>query len=233
MTLITRQSGDGVKVLRRPWMLTTLRANATRRLRRALGSLLLLVACAMLTLAGCAPPPAAPGPAAAAPSATAAPGAAASTDISAYRLGPGDKLKITVFGQQQESGTFEIDGSGSLAYPLLGDVPAQGATVGDLQERIRSELDKRFIVNPRVTIEVQTYRPFYIYGEVQKAGSYPFVAGLTVRRAVAIAGGYTRRARYAPVQVVREGLNGPRELNLELDMPVMPGDTIQVMQRLF
>jgi len=160
-------------------------------------------------------------------------GTASPGDISAYRLGPGDKVKVTVFGQEKESGTFEIDGSGNMAYPLLGNVPTQGLTVFELQERLRTELDRRFIVNPRVTIEVQTYRPFYIYGEVQKAGSYPFVTGLTVRRAVAIAGGYTRRARYAPVTVVREGTDGPREITLELDMPILPGDTIQVLQRLF
>jgi polysaccharide export outer membrane protein len=175
----------------------------------------------------------APSAAATLPSVSPVSGIAGPDDISAYRLGPGDKVKVTVYGQQQESGTFEVDGSGNMAYPLLGNVPAQGLTVSELQERLRSELDSRFIVNPHVTIEVQTYRPFYIYGEVQKAGSYPFVTGLTVRRAVAIAGGYTRRARYAPVHVVRESAEGPRQLSLELDMPILPGDTIQVMQRLF
>jgi polysaccharide export outer membrane protein len=188
-----------------------------------------------LALAGCTDPHrgASPNQSATLQSVGPAAGIAGPGDISAYRLGPGDKVKVTVFGQQQESGTFEIDGSGNMAYPLLGNVPAQGLTVSELQERLRTELDRKFIVNPRVTIEVQAYRPFYIYGEVQKAGSYPFVTGLTVRRAVAIAGGYTRRARYAPVHVVREAVNGPREIILELDMPVLPGDTIQVMQRLF
>jgi polysaccharide export outer membrane protein len=156
---------------------------------------------------------------------------ATAPDVSAYRLGAGDKVKITVFGQPQESGVFDIDGAGNLTHPLLGSVAAQGTTLADFQERLRASFD-RFIINPRVTVEVQNYRPFYIYGEVQKAGAYPFVAGLTVRRAVAIAGGYTRRARYAPVTIVREGPDGPQQLRLELDMPVLPGDTIQVMQRL-
>jgi polysaccharide export outer membrane protein len=153
-------------------------------------------------------------------------------DISAYRLGAGDKVKVTVFGQPQESGIFDIDGAGNLTHPLLGSVPAQGVTLADFQERVRASFD-RFIIDPRVTVEVQNYRPFYIYGEVQRAGVYPYAAGLTVRRAVAIAGGYTRRARFAPVTVVREGPDGPQQHRLELDVPVLPGDTIQVMQRLF
>lgn len=150
-----------------------------------------------------------------------------------YRLGPGDRLKVTVFGHPQESGEFEIDGSGNLAYPLLGRVPARGKTLPDLQEFIRVELDKRFIVDPRVSIEVLNYRPFYIYGEVNRAGSYPFVSGLTIRRAVAIAGGFTRRARREPVRLIRERANGVEKISSELDVPVLPGDIIEVRRRLF
>ncbi len=160
-------------------------------------------------------------------------GSPAMQDISAYRLGPGDKLKVTVFGQPQESGQFEIDGSGTIGYPLLGQIAAKGLTVPELQEKIRAELDRKFIVDPRVTVEVLNYRPFYIYGEVNKAGSYPYVAGLTVRRAVAIAGGYTRRARFAPATVVRESGEGVRELSVQLDTPVLPGDTVEITRRLF
>lgn len=213
----------------------TTRTLSLMRLGFAKSSFLAPLMVMALALAGCSAPsrPASPNQAAAVQSINPAAGTAGPGDISAYRLGPGDKVKVTVFGQEKESGTFDIDGSGNMAYPLLGNVPAQGLTPSELQERLRAELDRRFIVNPRVTIEVQNYRPFYIYGEVQKSGSYPFVAGLTVRRAVAIAGGYTRRARYAPVQVVRESTEGAREITLELDMPVLPGDTIQVLQRLF
>jgi len=192
------------------------------------GSLVRLAAvllAAVLLVQGCASSQTPPAPQAGA--------SAEVADIRAYRLGPGDKLKVTVFGQPQESGQFEIDGSGNLAYPLIGAVPAQGLTVPELQEKLRFTLDQSYIVNPRVSIEVLNYRPFYIYGEVQKAGSYPFVAGLTVRRAVAIAGGYTRRARFAPVTVVREGPSGPHQFNAELDVPIMPGDTLEIMQRLF
>lgn len=150
-----------------------------------------------------------------------------------YRLGPGDRLKVTVFGHPQESGEFEIDGSGNLAYPLLGRVPARGKTLPDLQEFIRVELDRRFIVDPRISIEVLNYRPFYIYGEVNRAGSYPFVSGLTVRRAVAIAGGFTRRARREPVTLIREREKGVEKISSALDIPVLPGDIIEVPRRLF
>lgn len=150
-----------------------------------------------------------------------------------YRLGPGDRLKVTVFGHPQESGEFEIDGSGNLAYPLLGRVPARGKTVPDLQEFVRAELDRKFIVDPRVSIEVLNYRPFYIYGEVNRAGSYPFVSGLTIRRAVAIAGGFTRRARHEPVILIREREKGVKKIDSELDVPVLPGDIIEISRRLF
>jgi polysaccharide export outer membrane protein len=157
---------------------------------------------------------------------------APAADIGAYRLGAGDKVRITVFGQPQDSGEFEIDGAGNLTHPLLGSVSAQGLTLAEFHDRLRTSFD-RFIIDPRVTVEVQNYRPFYVYGEVQRGGVYPYVVGLTVRRAVAIAGGYTRRARFAPVMVVRDGPDGPEQYRLELDVPVLPGDTIQVLQRLF
>lgn len=158
---------------------------------------------------------------------------AAAQALDAYRLGPGDRVKVTVFGHPQESGEFDVDGLGNLAYPLLGRIEAQGRTVADLQEFVRLELDRRFIVNPKVTIEVMNYRPFYIYGEVNRSGSYPFVVGLTVRRAIAIAGGFTRRARHSPVNLIREGKTGTDKIESELDIPVLPGDIIEVSRRLF
>lgn len=159
--------------------------------------------------------------------------AAAGLDLAAYRLGPGDKLKITIFGHPQESGTFEVDGLGYIAYPLLGRVEAKEKTVTQLTEYLQIELNKTFIVDPRVSIEVLNYRPFYIYGEVNRAGSYPYVSGLTVRRAVAIAGGFTRRAREAPVTLVREDPKGTMKYDAQLEAPVLPGDVIEVERRLF
>lgn len=150
-----------------------------------------------------------------------------------YRLGAGDRLKVTVFGHPQESGEFEVDGSGNVPYPLLGRVAARGKTIPEIQEFLRKELNEKFIVDPRVSVEVLNYRPFYIYGEVNRAGSYPYVSGLTVRRAVAIAGGFTRRARREPVTVIRERPEDVDKIDTYLDVPVLPGDIIEVSRRLF
>jgi polysaccharide export outer membrane protein len=160
-------------------------------------------------------------------------GAALAQDLSDYLIGPGDRLKIHVFAHPEESGEFEVDGTGGFSYPLLGRVDARGKTSGQVQEFVRAQLDSRFIVDPRVSVEVLRYRPFYIYGEVEKSGSYPYVSALTVRRAVAIAGGFTRRARHAPVNIVREDAEAAVGFEAGLDVPVLPGDTIEVRRRLF
>jgi polysaccharide export outer membrane protein len=153
--------------------------------------------------------------------------------LDAYRLGPGDRLKITVFDHPKESGEFEVDSLGNVAYPLIGRIAARGQTVAEFQASLRKTLDEKFIVNPKVSIEVLTYRPFYIYGEVNRGGSYPYVVGLTVRRAVAIAGGFTRRAREVPVLLVRDIKKGVTKLDRRLDETVLPGDIIEVQRRLF
>ena len=138
-----------------------------------------------------------------------------------------------LFNHPRESGEFEIDSLGNINYPLLGRIRVRGSTIAQLNEYIRVTLDKKYIVNPRVSVEVLNYRPFYIYGEVNRAGSYPYVIGLTVRRAVAIAGGFTRRARRAPVTLVREADKGVDKLDLQLDDHVLPGDIIEIERRLF
>ena len=154
-------------------------------------------------------------------------------DIEEYRLGPGDRLNIIVFGHPDVSGEFEVGGSGQVSLPLLGQVEAAGLTVIELKDRIAEALDRDYLVNPRVTVEVLNYRPFYILGEVKNPGSYPYVSGLSVRQAVAIAGGFTRRARESPVVVIRDTENGRETVEVNLDEPVLPGDTIEIERRLF
>jgi len=158
---------------------------------------------------------------------------AADPALDAYRLGPGDRLKLTVFGHPKESGEFEVDSLGKVSHPLIGGVDAKGKTIAEFQEYVRKTLDEKFIVNPKVSVEVLNYRPFYIYGEVNRGGSYPYVVGLTVRRAVAIAGGFTRRARKTPVLLVRDEAKGVRKFDRELDEAVLPGDIVEVQRRLF
>ena len=108
-------------------------------------------------------------------------------------MGSGDKLKVTVFGEKELSGTFEIDGSGNLAIPLIGKVPAKKMTVGVIEKDIIARL-KKFLKSPQVTVQVLNYRPFYILGEIKKPGNYAYVSGISVLNAVAMAGGFTYRA---------------------------------------
>jgi len=150
-----------------------------------------------------------------------------------YRIGPGDKLNITVFGQSDLSGPVMVDGSGRIAFPLLGQIDAANKTLSELQAEITAALDRDFLVDPKVSIEVANHRPFFILGQVNKPGSYPYIEGMTVRMAVALAGGFTRRARESPVTLIRGGDPERKEIEADLDAPVLPGDTIQVERRLF
>ncbi len=150
-----------------------------------------------------------------------------------YRLGAGDRLRITVFGHEDLSGEFTIDGSGNIALPLLGQFPAARQTVTELQSGLREALDKDYLVDPRVSVEVTNYRPFFILGEVNSAGSYPFIAGITILEAVAIGGGYTRRARTSSATVTRMTPEGRVEIRMPPEAPVFPGDTIYIERRLF
>ena len=150
-----------------------------------------------------------------------------------YRLGPGDKLKITVFGNQDVSGEAVIDPQGKVAVPLLGQIQAGGQTVADVQKTVTEALNKDYIVDPKVTIEVLNYRPFFILGEVNKPGSYFYIAGLNLRQAVAIGGGYTRRARTSEALIHRIGGNGEETLSANPETLILPGDTVDVPRRLF
>ena len=112
-----------------------------------------------------------------------------------YKLGANDRLRITVFGQPTLTGEYTLDGNGVLAFPLIGNVPADGVTTSQLQQAIAAKLEPDYLVNPNVSAEVITRRPFYVIGEVQKPGNYSYVTSLTAINAVAMAGGFTRRAR--------------------------------------
>lgn len=151
-----------------------------------------------------------------------------------YRLGPGDRLSVKVFGQSDVSGEFEIGGDGSVAMPLVGQVPALNRTVGEFRDLVTKILDEKYIVDPKVSVEVTNYRPFFILGQVNNAGSFPYRSGMNMRMAVALAGGYTRRASEEPMIVIRRDEHG--ELSrywAHQDTPVLPGDTIEVRRRVF
>lgn len=151
----------------------------------------------------------------------------------AYVLGNGDRLRITVFGHPDLSGEFDVDGSGAISLPLVGQLDALGLTTPQLESRIVETLDGDYILNPRVSAEVINYRPFYILGEVGSPGEYPYTSGLTVLNAVAAAGGFTYRANKKVVFI--KSVDGADEESFKLDTgtAVKPGDTIRIGERIF
>lgn len=153
--------------------------------------------------------------------------------IGEYRLGPGDKVRVHVFNEQDLSGDFDIDGSGQLALPLIGSVQAGGLRLTELEALITKALAGGYLKNPRVTVMILTYRPFYIYGEVRLPGGYAYVNGMRMVNAVVLAGGYTPRARQGRLIVTRMVGNQKTELDATDDTPVLPGDIIRVPERFF
>lgn len=150
-----------------------------------------------------------------------------------YQLDSSDRLRIIVFGQDDLSNTYTVDQAGYISFPLIGSVPARGKTQQQLAAEIARKLRQGYLRDPDVSVEVDTYRPVFIMGEVQNPGQYSFVAGMTVQNAIATAGGFGPRAQQMDVDITRqingEILNG----RVPISDPVRPGDTLYVRERLF
>jgi len=154
----------------------------------------------------------------------------AATGLSGYRLGPQDHVHVTIFRQPELSGDFALDGQGSLALPLVGNLPASGLTTRELEDQIEQRLQsEHYLVNPQVSVEPLIQRPFYVLGEVNSPGSYEYRSGITVVSAVALAGGYTYRAKTSQASIERNGCSFPAEV----ETPVMPGDILTIPERYF
>jgi polysaccharide export outer membrane protein len=151
-----------------------------------------------------------------------------------YKLGPGDKVRLTVFGEESLSGEFIVANNGAVAVPLVGEVPAGGLTPSAFQVAVQERLTSSGMVKtPRVSADVISYRPFYILGEVSKPGQYPYAVGLTVTKAVATAGGFTYRANNKIVFVTREGQTREVPISLTAASLIGPGDTLRIAERHF
>ena len=150
-----------------------------------------------------------------------------------YTLDSGDKLRIVVFGQDTLSNNYTVDAQGHVNMPLIGSVPARGSTTAQLSAAITNKLRQSFIRDPSVAVDIETYRPFFVLGEVTFPGQYPFVPNMTVENAIAIAGGFTPRAYKDKVTVTRQIQGQPGRYELPMRMPVRPGDTITVTERWF
>jgi protein involved in polysaccharide export with SLBB domain len=150
-----------------------------------------------------------------------------------YTLGVGDQLRVSVFGEQDLSGEFVIDGSGSVSLPLVGEVRARGLTVREFRTELETILRNGYLNDPRVNAEVINFRPFFIMGEVESSGEYPYADGLTVMNAIARAGGFTYRANTRMVFIKRAGASQEVAVPMTATLRVMPGDTIRVGERFF
>ncbi|MFA5967664.1 MAG: polysaccharide biosynthesis/export family protein [Sphingomonas sp.] len=151
----------------------------------------------------------------------------------AYRLGPGDKLKITVYGEENLSSEQQVGPDGSVTVPLIGAVKATGRSAPDVSDEIRNKLGEGFVRSPSVSVTIEQYRPFYILGEVNTPGQYEYAQGMTVLAAVARAGGYTYRANKNEIFLKREGNAEELHVRLDSDIPIRPGDTIRIGERYF
>jgi len=146
-----------------------------------------------------------------------------------YRLGVGDRVKIVVFGQSDLTNETEVDATGKIAMALIGDVQAAGRTAREVESEIRTRLDKDFLVNPKVSLLIVAYRPITVLGQVKNPGRYPYSAGMDIRQAVALAGGYDRRGSTSSATIFRNN----QELEVPPETLVQPGDTIEIPRRFF
>lgn len=159
--------------------------------------------------------------------------AAQQSGLEDYRLGSGDKVRLTVFNEPTLSGEFTVAASGTLSFPLIGDVPAVGISTSDIALTVQKRLAEGYLRDPKVNLEIISYRPFFILGEVKAPGQYPYSSGLTVFNAIATAEGFTPRAARGIVYVRRAGSTEEEAFRLTPELRVWPGDTIRLGERYF
>lgn len=154
--------------------------------------------------------------------------------LSDYRLGSGDKIKITVYDEQDLSMEIRLSDAGTISYPFLGEIQVAGLTVGQLESKISQGLQGDYLVHPEVSVAIEEYRQFYIHGEVKQPGGFPYVPGITLRKAIALAGGFTERASHSKIYVIHDNARATGEGDpIKLDDEINPGDTITVEQSFF
>lgn len=158
---------------------------------------------------------------------------AGETNEDVYRLGAGDKIRVLVYNEPQLGGDFSVSAEGELSLPLIGNVQVGGKTLAKVSQEVQARFADGFLRDPRISMEVQTYRPFFILGEVRSPGQYPYLSGLTAMNAIATAQGYTPRAGKKTVRIRRFGEQYEQEYVLTPDLRILPGDTIRLTERFF
>ncbi|MBN9580816.1 MAG: polysaccharide export protein [Afipia sp.] len=150
-----------------------------------------------------------------------------------YRLDSGDRLRVVVYGQDGLTNTYAVDAGGAITMPLIGRVPARGLTPAELAGAVSARLRKGYLRDPSVAVEVESYRPFFVLGEVAAPGQYPFVPNMTAETAVAIAGGFTPRADRGAAKLRRVGDGGAAQAVVPMGTFLRPGDTVVISERWF
>ena len=157
-----------------------------------------------------------------------------SAHTSTYKLGAGDKIKITVFGEKDLSRTYAVNEKGFISMPLIGDIRVGGVTVSEVNKILTDAFSQGYLKDPSIAIEISKFRPVYIMGEVRNPGSYEYVSAMTVLNAVAIAGGYTYRADQDDIEILRTENGASKLYEHNTGNPeVMPGDIILIKERFF
>lgn len=156
-----------------------------------------------------------------------------SSYLAGYRVGGGDRLRVTVFGQEELTAEYNVDSRGNMSMPLLSSFKVGDMTVPQIEHLIEAKLRKDFLKNPDVSVEVITFRPVFVLGEVTTAGQYPYIGGMTIQKAIAVSGGYSARADQGKVIVTRQTVNGPVSMKLSPTAALLPGDTVYVRERWF
>jgi polysaccharide export outer membrane protein len=150
-----------------------------------------------------------------------------------YRLGPGDKVRVTVYDETDLSGEFQVDDTGYVRLPLIGQVKALGRTARQLEGDVSTALLDGYLKNPRVNVEVTTYRPFYIIGQVNRPGQYPYTSNMSALDAIGVAGGFTDHAVESSVRIRHEGEVKEYDVALDETVKIRPGDVVRVDQTVF
>lgn len=151
----------------------------------------------------------------------------------AYQLGAGDRIRVIVFGESELSGEFLVDDGGRVDLPLIGDVAAGGNTLAEFESEVISAFKNGYLKDPKISVEVLNYRPYFIVGEVESGGEFSYKGGMTVQDAVSIAGGYTYRANIRTAFIRKAGQDKEIRVNLAQRVPISPGDNIRIPERLF
>ncbi len=151
----------------------------------------------------------------------------------AYSLGYGDLVSIKVYGEDDLEVETQLNDLGVISFPFLGELEVFGLTVTEVQEKIETGLKEGYLVNPKVSVTVVTYRRFYVNGEVKQPGGFAFLPGLTVRKAISLAGGFTPRAAQSKIYIISDSSENRSPARVELSSSVKPGDVITVKQRFF